>query len=318
MSLPIFSRQDKHKQTKMNSSPQFLELREIIQAKYGALHKRDIRRLTSLDLSYCQLTEFPLGLYELKELKTLDISNNDFQELPDDIDLLEKLSELIASNCKLQTLPSSIGNMKHLTYLTLTGNKLSTLPQTMNKFKKLQILDLDCNRFRVFPYSALEGISSLEKVEIRHNKLSETPYMNDVEIHLTGNPLKETKNEETDLTHNTDLEKEKYLPFPKELFIIGAAVVVILMMTFMFCGGIVVGAHYFEVVSQPFLENITFNQEVYTATLHGSVHRLQSCCQTNIKHLMDDRIQFNCDASVLAELMKETVNSVQRKAESQN
>ncbi|MBS0650169.1 MAG: leucine-rich repeat domain-containing protein [Verrucomicrobia bacterium] len=79
-------------------------------------------RLTTLNLSFNQLTFLPESFGNLQALSELDLSNNKLASLPESFGNLQALSGLSLSNNKLASLPESFGNLQALSRLSLNVN----------------------------------------------------------------------------------------------------------------------------------------------------------------------------------------------------
>ena len=85
-------------------------------------------QLTSLNLSYNQLSTLPVALGALTELELLFLENNQFRTLPDTIGSFKKLKRLFVNNNKFCLLPGTIGSFPQLEWLYIRNNQLGSLP----------------------------------------------------------------------------------------------------------------------------------------------------------------------------------------------
>eukprot|EP01006_Ploeotia_vitrea_P003538 TRINITY_DN112794_c0_g1_i1.p1 TRINITY_DN112794_c0_g1~~TRINITY_DN112794_c0_g1_i1.p1 ORF type:complete len:233 (+),score=36.57 TRINITY_DN112794_c0_g1_i1:85-783(+) len=88
---------------------------------FGDLYER----LEQLNLSYNNLSEFPLCLCRLKYLTRLDLNNNNIQSLPTKVDQLKSLETLYLDSNYIMALPYTIVHLKNLKYLYLENNPLT-------------------------------------------------------------------------------------------------------------------------------------------------------------------------------------------------
>ncbi len=84
---------------------------------------------------------------EMKSLTTLDVSGCDLDCLPDGLGRLEKLCDFnLSNNKRLVKLQECIQEMKSLTTLDVGGCDLDCLPQGMGRLEKLCNLNLSNKR----------------------------------------------------------------------------------------------------------------------------------------------------------------------------
>ncbi|XP_066295632.1 E3 ubiquitin-protein ligase LRSAM1-like isoform X2 [Branchiostoma lanceolatum] len=145
----------------------------------------------SYDLSDCELTEVPSGVYTLckvlqKEvlllhsnfltslrgggllkdlcaLRVLDLHQNRLSSLPDDIGELATLQVLNLENNKLTSLPEAVSQLQALQTLNCRENRLTDVHSAIGNMKSLRTLDLSKNRVSVLP-KQLCRIKTLESL----------------------------------------------------------------------------------------------------------------------------------------------------------
>ena len=106
------------------------------------------RKEKDLDISYCQLTDFPTILGYAKWITSLNLSFNAFTFLP-----------------------HAISHMHLLTTLTLSHNSLDSLPDELATLTSLTTLQLDNNRFKMVPLP-LASLPFIKTLNLAHNNLS--------------------------------------------------------------------------------------------------------------------------------------------------
>lgn len=155
------------------------------------------KKISKLDLSNQNLSQFPKEIFELKNLKKLNLSNNKIKSIPKEIESmknlelldlsnnsisnfyskicsLKKLKMLNLNNNKIKTIPNQIGDLDALKALQIANNKISTLPSTITNLKKLQELNLSKNDFEVFPLEVLK-LNSLKYLWLNNLNLKTFP-----------------------------------------------------------------------------------------------------------------------------------------------
>uniref|UniRef100_A0A6C0IHQ7 L domain-like protein n=1 Tax=viral metagenome TaxID=1070528 RepID=A0A6C0IHQ7_9ZZZZ len=108
-------------------------------------------KLRILDLSYCELKDFPN--FKLDELVELNLNENDIKTIPDDIGIkLPKLEVLKLSYCDLRTFPNDIGiKLPGLQKLDLSNCKLTVFPNFEPLLNNLVELNLSKTMITIIP-----------------------------------------------------------------------------------------------------------------------------------------------------------------------
>lgn len=140
---------------------------------YGKLTLSQLFKLTTLDLSNCDLASLPPEIGCLSNLKTLSLLNNRLTMVPDGIGKLSGLTVLTLQGNQLTSLPSTIGNLTNLQHLTLHENKLSDLPKEMASLTELLTLSISFNRFATLP-TCLNQMVKLRELFANNNLLTTT------------------------------------------------------------------------------------------------------------------------------------------------
>jgi len=125
--------------------------------------------MITLNLNHNKLINLPKELGLLRNMVTLDLSFNSLEHLPEEICLLQKMTRLLLNNNKLSNLPEKIGLLSNLIELNLNGNLLTNLPQQLRHLSNLRSLDLTHNWFQQVP--------SVLRV-MKYNKVSVFLYRN--------------------------------------------------------------------------------------------------------------------------------------------
>lgn len=115
--------------------PCFLETRdfsddekEFLKSKLNEIHKLPLTHICLLDM---QLTEVPLGLFEMPQLTEVVLTSNYISTLPELTSSLSRLQVLCINDNKLRHIPEYIGKLACLRYLDLENNELTTLPESL-------------------------------------------------------------------------------------------------------------------------------------------------------------------------------------------
>jgi len=97
--------------------------------------------LEELNLSDCYLSEFPVGVVNLKHLKRLDLSGSYISEIPTSISELRALEYLDLSGNFFKMLPEDLYKLSNLVSLNLQNTQLASFPKSFY-FLDLVYLDL--------------------------------------------------------------------------------------------------------------------------------------------------------------------------------
>ncbi|EAY13913.1 Leucine Rich Repeat family protein [Trichomonas vaginalis G3] len=142
--------------------------------------------LSTLDLSYNQLTEIPEEIFTFESLMDLNLSFNKLTTIPakivdsgliflnlnyNHIEFLPELAQTIEylhlASCGLSELPPSVSSLNDLVYLSCPNNKLSNIPVIPNLIK----LNVSNNELKMIP----ELPSTLTHLNISRNLLKDLP-----------------------------------------------------------------------------------------------------------------------------------------------
>jgi Leucine-rich repeat (LRR) protein len=99
------------------------------------------KNLEYLDLSFCNIDEFPDEITNCVNLKYLNLSSNSIVHLSENISKLKRLENLIIGYNNLETLPSSIGQCTLIKEIDMSGNyQIKYLPNQLRDLDSLEFL----------------------------------------------------------------------------------------------------------------------------------------------------------------------------------
>lgn len=101
----------------------------------------NLSQVEHLDLSFCELEEFPEGIISLSQLKSLKLNFNSTKKIPNNIHLLTNIE-----------------------YLELQDNDLETLPEEIYSLPKLKEINLEYNNFPIAYIDRILGNFSLNNI----------------------------------------------------------------------------------------------------------------------------------------------------------
>jgi GTPase SAR1 family protein len=134
----------------------------------------ELKKLSKLGLSFCQLTSIPEWISEIPNLKVLDLVGNDLASLPDSLLSLKKLQALILGANSLSKLPDSVSSLRNLRHLSVWCNSLKELPASIGELPNLRILDLAGNQLNTLPRS-LSHLGRLTRLDLSNNRFKKIP-----------------------------------------------------------------------------------------------------------------------------------------------
>eukprot|EP00981_Chlorochromonas_danica_P008567 scaffold2224_cov175-Ochromonas_danica.AAC.9 len=128
-----------------------------------------LRKLTHLNLSNCQLKTWPTQAEQVKTLKEIYLSNNMITHLPEDIVDLQKLEKLYVDFNQLKEIPSIIYQM-HLKELIAHHNQVFAIPDppAVTKSKTYNYNSNNSNNNSLHPIS-----NSLITLDLSFNALTQ-------------------------------------------------------------------------------------------------------------------------------------------------
>lgn len=86
----------------------------------------NMKNLSSICMSSCELYHIDESIFNLKNLTKLDVSDNHINIIPEKIANLSNLEHLDLSNNEITNLPESITSLRKLKYLNLLHNQIET------------------------------------------------------------------------------------------------------------------------------------------------------------------------------------------------
>ena len=203
-----------------------------------------LKNLYDLDVSFCELKEFPSPILELKRLEYLDISNNFIRSIPQDITRLQlkkfhlgknpldefpkflcqfsALEKTDLSSCFLERIPPIIFGLKNLTEINLRDNCITNLPEQVCQLnlKKLNVAD---NPLKELPES-FQNFVNMEDLDISFTNLEEIPsqilYLNNIKCLAVKNNALENLPENWEKCMNIqslDLSENHFRTLPSSI-----------------------------------------------------------------------------------------------------
>jgi len=136
----------------------------------------DCRRTQSdsLDLSDCELFEFPVAVCELQHLRILNLSSNHLSWLPFAFSNLYNLLELDLGGNRFSTIPELVFDLHELQLLNSSGNQLEEVSERISRLRKLKVLDFSFNYLSELPESITQ-LHNLEELIIDNNQFTTLP-----------------------------------------------------------------------------------------------------------------------------------------------
>jgi GTPase SAR1 family protein/3',5'-cyclic AMP phosphodiesterase CpdA len=151
-----------------------------------------LQNLTMLDLRYNNITKIPDNITRLQNLTELDLSENNITKIPDSITRLQNLTELDLSENNITKIPDSITRLQKLTTLYLRNNNLTEIPDSITRLQNLTTLNLSVNNLAEIPES-ITRLQNLTALYLRGNKLTKIPDISRLQnlttLDLRNNPI---------------------------------------------------------------------------------------------------------------------------------
>ncbi|XP_004080462.1 leucine-rich repeat-containing protein 20 [Oryzias latipes] len=132
----------------------------------------------SLDLSNCQLTSFPEGVFQLlrgvsDNIHVISLANNEMKAISSKFfSTFTQLKEVDLQGNVLTKLPDNIAELQHLTAVNLANNSFSAFPDKLTEIATLERINLEGNRIAEIPVEKLSDMAALKWLNVRSNPLS--------------------------------------------------------------------------------------------------------------------------------------------------
>ncbi|HRK83937.1 MAG TPA: leucine-rich repeat domain-containing protein, partial [Saprospiraceae bacterium] len=131
--------------------------------------------ITALDLSFKQLKDIPLPVFEHPQLKVLLLNGNKIDSIPAAIGKMKNLQILFFRHNEIRALPDDFTLfLPNLTYLDMTGNKLTDLPMKFGDAPQLSSLHLSSNQLKSIPLS-IGRLKNLKQLYLGGNQITALP-----------------------------------------------------------------------------------------------------------------------------------------------
>ncbi|KAF6734722.1 Leucine-rich repeat-containing protein 20 [Oryzias melastigma] len=132
----------------------------------------------SLDLSNCQLTSFPDGVFKLlrtvsDNIHVVSLSNNKMKAISSKFfTTFTQLREVDLQGNVLTKLPDTIAETQHLTAINLANNSFSVFPDKLTEIATLERINLEGNSITEIPVEKLSDMAALKWLNVKSNPLS--------------------------------------------------------------------------------------------------------------------------------------------------
>ena len=146
-----------------------------------------------LDLSECELSAIPAGVFDLRNLRDLSLAGNSLTSLPPEIGNLTCLERLVLAGNDLEALPGELTLLSSLRGFWAHGNRLTALPEDWAALGSLETLSLAGNAIERVPDS-VGALTALTELNLAGNRLASLPdsvagLQQLRKLHLHGNRL---------------------------------------------------------------------------------------------------------------------------------
>jgi Leucine-rich repeat (LRR) protein len=135
---------------------------------------KNLPNLRKLDLSECDLTSFPSGIYRNRKLEELQLQNNRITLENDRLKPLPSLLRLGLQHNLIRVVPSGISNFHNLRRLNFNHNKIVEVAPAIGLLKKLEYLSFYNNALTSIP-AGLYDLTSLKLIDLYFNQIDEVP-----------------------------------------------------------------------------------------------------------------------------------------------
>ncbi|XP_051016557.1 leucine-rich repeat-containing protein 63 [Acomys russatus] len=145
-------------------------------------------QLLYLNLSFNNLSQFPMEVLYLRNLQVLKLRNNPIREIPSEIQQLKYLRNFCISFNFITELSAGLFCLNYLEELDVSYNEISDIPNDIQKLRSLQKLNVDGNYLNSFPPGILK--LNLSKLHFENtftssyfwleNSLNDAPRLTDI------------------------------------------------------------------------------------------------------------------------------------------
>ena len=134
---------------------------------------KNLKLLTYLDMSYCNLKDIPACIGELKNLEYLNLENNEIETIDPAVGSLSNLATLnLSHNKNLSAIPQTSGNLENLEVLNLNGCKnITEISDNLSKLKQLKTIELSHTQIEKIDF--VYEMTQLENLQLFQTKVNE-------------------------------------------------------------------------------------------------------------------------------------------------
>lgn len=154
---------------------------------------KNLKLLSYLDMSDCNLKDIPACIGELKNLEYLNLENNEIETIDPTVGSLSNLVTLnLSSNKNLSAIPQTLGNLEKLETLNLYGCKsITEISDNLSKLKQLKTIELSYTQIEkidfVYEMTQLENLKLFDtKVVELNSKIKQLSKLEVLDIRLTA------------------------------------------------------------------------------------------------------------------------------------
>ena len=165
------------------------------------------KNLMKLDISSCDLKEFPQPVLRLRNLQGLDISNNFIHNIPDDILKLD-LKKFCFGGNPLDEFPAFLDRLAVDTEeIDLSTSFLEEIPSVIQKSRNMKKIKVNDNCIQEIP--ELASFQNLEKLEMKENPVEQLPgaFQNAYELRILDISSTNLQNIPPQVLHLAKLER---------------------------------------------------------------------------------------------------------------
>jgi hypothetical protein len=97
-----------------------------------------LRKLKSINLANCNLSEIPLAVFSLECLKQLNVWDNNIKDIPDALFAMRSLTHLTIGNNPVSSLSPKLSLLENLELLETSSSGILYYPEELSRLKKLK------------------------------------------------------------------------------------------------------------------------------------------------------------------------------------